>query len=176
MRSFMQKITKHQGRKRWQVKALTWGLYGTYAAWVSVFFSRGRSRRSKMLGNRSTGEEGRSWTEGMEQWCQVSVLDWRWQKRWGYRLKNTHYRRLEKGMEVQLCKSCCCSLPWSAPSKQTVGHSTPDDWWGAKQRAAELSVCSAKEFSNTLSSITIDSLRLLWAVSSREGKQSDNTF
>lgn len=114
-------------RKWWQVKVLTWGLYGTCAARISVVFSRGRSGRSKMLGNRSTGEEGRSWTEGMEQRCQASVLDRRWQKGWGYRLRNMHYRRLEKGWRYSSAKAVAAlslgapqaNKLWDAPHQMT---------------------------------------------------------
>lgn len=127
MRGFMQRITKQRGRKWWQVKVLTWGLYGTCAARISVVFSRGRSGRSKMLGNRSTGEEGRSWTEGMEQRCQASVLDRRWQKGWGYRLRNMHYRRLEKGWRYSSAKAVAAlslgapqaNKLWDAPHQMT---------------------------------------------------------
>lgn len=95
--------------------------------WISVVFSRGRSGRSKMLGNRSTGEEGRSWTEGMEQRCQASVLDQRWQKGWGYRLRNMHYRRLEKGWRYSSAKAVAAlslgapqaNKLWDAPHQMT---------------------------------------------------------
>lgn len=65
--------------------------------------------------------------------------------------------------------SCCCSLPWSTPSKQTVGPSTPDDF-SAKHRPAELLEFSTKEFPNGSSSVTTESLRLLQAGSNGEEK------